>query len=263
MVMDTIQLLGGYIDEIPYFPILHSIHCFASTASIRSQPGALEFANKHPLASLASNLMIINAGGIMVAASLGKPLIAPFGNVVNTFTAFIFWWLLYFGPGDIAFKLYKFKPLQLLLMFARETRRCKKIMDAINAASAIFSGQWIIIILVGMLGGCSGKFLQTTEESIRKKEIDFSKSEFLQISFVTKASLFISTVFTLVIMNGNFLTGSQALFLCSSALVAINLSMVLLGLPDPFHPIAKVTWKMMSIASQQSEQPGKDEKKKE
>lgn len=261
--MEAINKFGDFIDEIPYFPVLHSIHCFASTASIRSQPGALEFAHRHPLASLASNLMIINAGGIMTAAALGKPLIGPFGNVANTFTAILFWWLLYFGPGDIGFKLYKIKPLQLALMLGRETRRCKKIMDTVKVSATILSGQWINIILVGMLGGCSGKFLQTTEESIRKKEIDVSKSEFLQLSFVTKASLCISILFTLVNMNLINITASQALIISSTALIATNLSIVLLGFQDPFHPIAKVTWKMVSITSMQQDQAKKDEKKKE
>ncbi|KAL5257439.1 hypothetical protein ACHWQZ_G012398 [Mnemiopsis leidyi] len=246
--MDVINAVGDYIAQFPYFPVMHTVHCLATTASIRSQPGSLEFSHNHPLASLAGNTMIINAGGILVAAALGKPLMGPFTNMMNILTAVFIWWLVYFGPGDIAFKFYKFKPLQILLMAVRETRRCKKILWAVNSAAAVFDGHSIPLILVGALGGCSGKFLQTAEESMRKHSADISKGEFLQISFVTKASLLISTVFSMIKIEVLPLTIAQGLFLCSLALVSLNLGMTLAGLPDPFHPIANATWRMMSIA---------------
>ena len=104
--MDAIDTIGVYLNQIPFFPILHTVHCLATTSSIRSQPGSLEFAHKHPLASLAGNTMIISAGGIMVSTALGKPPIGPLGNALNTLTAVLMWWLVYFGPGDVAFKLY-------------------------------------------------------------------------------------------------------------------------------------------------------------
>ena len=246
--MDMINAVGDYISQIPYFPVMHTVHCLATTASIRSQPGSLEFSHDHPLASLAGNTMIINAGGILVAAALGKPLMGPFTNVMNILTAVFVWWIVYFGPGDMAFKLYKIKPLQILLMAVRETRRCKKILWAVNSAATVFDGHLIPLILVGALGGCSGKFLQTAEESMRKHSADISKGEFLQISFVTKASLLISIVFSMIKIEVIPLTIAQGLFLCSLALVSLNLGMALAGLPDPFHPIAKATWRVMSIA---------------
>ena len=247
--MDVIDNLGGYIAQIPYFPVLHSIHCYAVSASLRSQPGAVEFAHSHPLASLAGNLLIANAGGVLTAAALGTPLIAPFGNAINTLTAVFFWWLVYFGPGDLFFNLYKVKPLQIAIMGVREMRRCKKILDTVTAAAAVANGSWIVLVLVGALGGCSGKFIQATEESMRKHSADVSRSEFLQISFVTKASLMIATVFALVKTDVIPLSVPQALFFCCVVLITINLGMILAGLPDPFHPIANATWRVVSIAS--------------
>ena len=246
--MEMINQIGNYINDIPNFPVLHLVHCLATTASIRSQPGSLEFAHDHPLASLAGNTMIINAGGILVAAALGKPLMGPFANVMNTFTAIFIWWLVYFGPGDVAFRLYRKKPVQILLMAAREMRRCKKVLWAVSSAAAVFEGQWIPLVLVGALGGCSGKFLQTTEESVRKHSAEMSKGEFLQISFVTKASLLISGILSMITIGVIPLTIAQGLFLCSAILVSVNLAMTLAGLPDPFHPITNATWRMVSIA---------------
>jgi hypothetical protein len=247
--MEMIDTFGKYLNHIPYFPVLHSVHCLATTASIRSQPGSLEFAHEHPLASVAGNTMIINAGGILVSTSLGMPPMNPFANSMNMLTAVLIWWLVYFGPGDMAFKFYKLKPLQILLMTARETRRCKKILWAVNSAAAVFDGQWIPLILVGALGGCSGKFLQTTEESVRKQSAEISKGEFLQISFVTKASLLISGIFSMIKIGVIPMTITQGLFLCSSILVSVNLGMALAGLPDPFHPITNATWKVVSLTT--------------
>ena len=266
--MEMIDTVGEYVNQIPYFPLLHSVHCLATTASIRSQPGSLEFAHTHPLASLAGNTMIINAGGILVAASLGKPLMGPFANVMNTLTAVFIWWLVYFGPGDIAFKLYKIKPVQISLMIARETRRCKKILWAVSSAAAVFDGQWIPLVLVGALGGCSGKFLQTTEESVRKNSAEISRGEFLQISFVTKASLLISGILSMIKIGVIPLTIAQGLFFCSAILVSVNLGMALAGLPDPFHPIASATWRFVSIATKAqakdaTSKVGKDQGNKE
>lgn len=258
--MDYLTDMG---DNLAHFPVLHTVHCLATSASIRSQPGALEFAHSHPLASMAGNLMIVNAGGILVAAALGKPLIGPFVNVPNGLLAMFIWWMVYFGPGDIAFELYKFKPLQVLLMLIRETRRCKKILWAVELADSVFKGQWIVLVLVGALGGCSGKFLQTTEESIRKKSSDIKKGEFLQISFVTKASLLIAAVYTAIKADLIGLTIVQGILLNVCCLCTINLAMSLAGLPDPFHPIANATWKVVSIGSRAPETKKVDEKKSE
>ena len=245
--MVSLNDFGNYINEIPNFPVMHLVHCLATTASIRSQPGAHEFSHNHPLASLAGNTMIINAGGILVAAALGKPLMGPFTNVMNILAAVFIWWLIYFGPGDIAFKFYKIKSIQILLMIVRETRRCKKILWAVNSAAAVFDRHLIPLILVGALGGCSGKFLQTAEESMRKHSADISKGEFLQISFVTKASLLISIVFSMIKIEIIPLTVAQGLFLCSLALVSLNLAMAFAGLPDPFHPISDATWRVVTF----------------
>eukprot|EP00116_Pleurobrachia_bachei_P012338 sb/3472600/ len=152
--MEILNEAGQYLHSIPYFPVLHSIHCFATASSLRSQPGAVEFAHDHPLASLAGTLLIVNAGGVLSSLALGNPLIGPFVNPFNTLTAVIFWWLVFFGPADIFFKLYKVKPFQYMLMGARETRRCKKILDGVNAAAKVYTGGQIIpMILVGALGG--------------------------------------------------------------------------------------------------------------
>lgn len=250
--MDIIKEIGEYIDEIPNYPLLHIVHCLATTASIRSQPGALDFAHDHPLASLAGNTMIINAGGILVSAALGKPLIGPFCNVPLMITAIFVWWLVYFAPGDIAFRLYKIKPIQTMLMTVRETRRCKKVLWAVSSAAAVYEGQWIPLILVGALGGCSGKFLQNTEESIRLGSAVISKGEFLQISFVTKASLLVSGILSMIKIGVVPFSLSHGLVFCSVILVTVNLAMALAGLPDPFHPITNATWKVCSIAAKRS-----------
>lgn len=259
--MEMIESLGKYLIDIPIFPVLHSVHCLATSASIRSQQGSLEFAHKHPLASLAGNTMIINAGGILVAAALGMPLMNPFADALSMLTAFFMWWLVYFGPGDVAFKIYKVKPIQMLLMTVRETRRCKKILAAVNSAAAVYNGQWLPLILVGALGGCSGKFLQATEESVRKHSAEISKGEFLQISFVTKASLFLSGILSMIKIGAIPLTMAQGLLLCTTLLISVNLGMALAGLPDPFHPITNATWKVMSIATPAPKAKDEDTKK--
>ena len=58
---------------------------------------------------------------------------------------------------------------------------------------------------------------------------------------VTKASLAIATLYTLSLTGYIPITVPQALLICSAALVTTNLAMALAGLPDPFHPISKVT----------------------
>ena len=53
--------------------------------------GGVEFAHDHPLASLLTALLTVNAGGVTTSMALGKPLIAPFGNIPNLLTVVFFW----------------------------------------------------------------------------------------------------------------------------------------------------------------------------
>jgi len=244
---------GQYLHDVPFFPFLHSVQCYTVAAALRAQPGGVQFAHDHPLASLLTALLTVNAGGVTTSMALGKPLIAPFGNIPNLLMVVLFWWLVFFSPLDLAYKAYQFKPLQAVLMVLKEFRRCKKVLGAMLAASATFhKGSWPLLIVVGTLGGCSGKFIKPLENYLKGEENTKAKmNDFLHTSTVTKACLMMSTFFTLAHLELIPLSLQEALLFAIVGHVSLKLFALFLGWADvdPSLYILKGIWTAMSCMS--------------
>lgn len=262
---------GQYLDDVPFFPFLHSVHCYTVATAMRAQPGGVEFAHDHPLASLLTALLTVNAGGVTTSMALGKPLIAPFGNIPNLLTVLLFWWLVFFSPLDLVYKVYQFKPLQAILMVFKEFRRCKKVLAAMLAASVTFhKGSWPLMIVVGALGGCSGKFIKPLESYLKGEQNTKAKmNEFLHTSTVTKSCLMMSTLFTLAHLEWVPLSLPEALLVAIVGHVSLKLFALFLGWADvdPSLYILKGIWTAMSCMSSHKTPPvqpqGEENDKKE
>lgn len=88
----------------PYFDIAHSLLC---ALAVREDlgPGAQAFSRKHPLACWLSTMLMIFAGGMVANGLLGEPILAPLKNSPQLYVATVVWYLVFYTPFDIGYKV--------------------------------------------------------------------------------------------------------------------------------------------------------------
>lgn len=91
----------------PYFDIAHSLLC---ALAVREDlgPGAQAFSRKHPLACWLSTMLVIFAGGMVANGLLGEPILAPLKNSPQLYVATVVWYLVFYTPFDVGYKVWDF-----------------------------------------------------------------------------------------------------------------------------------------------------------
>ena len=90
----------------PYFDIAHSLLC---ALAVREDlgPGAQAFSRKHPLACWLSTMLVNFAGGMVASCLLGEPILAPLKNSPQLYIATVVWYIIFYTPFDIGYKVHK------------------------------------------------------------------------------------------------------------------------------------------------------------
>lgn len=109
----------------PYFDIAHSLLCALSVKEDLG-PGAHAFSRKHPLACWLSTMLVVFAGGMVAAGLLGEPILGPLKNSPQLLVATICWYVVFYTPFDIGYKVSKFLPVKLVASAMKEIYRAKK-----------------------------------------------------------------------------------------------------------------------------------------
>lgn len=88
----------------PYFDIAHSLLC---ALAVREDlgPGAQAFSRKHPLACWLSTMLVTFSGGMIANGLLGEPILAPLKNSPQLYVATVVWYLVFYTPFDIGYKV--------------------------------------------------------------------------------------------------------------------------------------------------------------
>uniref|UniRef100_A0A1L8DDN2 Putative tric channel n=2 Tax=Nyssomyia neivai TaxID=330878 RepID=A0A1L8DDN2_9DIPT len=223
------------IKMFPYFDIAHSLLC---ALSVREDLGtnAQAFSRKHPLALWLSTMLVIFAGGMVANALLGEPILAPLKNTPQLVVGTIVWYIVFYTPFDIGYKVGKFLPVKIVASAMKEIYRAKKIHDGVAHAAKLYPNAFIIMILIGTLKGNGAGFTKLVERLIRGAWTP-TAMEFMQPSFYTKASLVASIIFVLD-KKTDLISAPHALvyFGIVIFLVYFKLSSILLGIHDPFIP---------------------------
>lgn len=110
----------------PYFDIAHSLLC---ALAVREDlgAGAQAFLRKHPLARWLSTMLMIFAGGMVANGLLGEPILAPLKNSPQLYVATLVWYIVFYTPFDIGYKVGKFLPVKVVASAMKEIYRCKKV----------------------------------------------------------------------------------------------------------------------------------------
>lgn len=224
----------------PYFDIAHSLLC---ALAVREDlgPGAQAFSRKHPLACWLSTMLVIFAGGMVANGLLGEPILAPLKNSPQLYVATVVWYLVFYTPFDVGYKVGKFLPVKVIACAMKEIYRCKKIHDGVTHAAKLYPNAYVIMIIIGTLKGNGAGFTKLIERLIRGAWTP-TAMEFMQPTFYTKASVVASIIFVLD-KKTELISAPHALvyFGIVIFLVYFKLSSILLGIHDPFVPFENLS----------------------
>ncbi|XP_034835318.1 trimeric intracellular cation channel type 1B.1 [Maniola hyperantus] len=219
----------------PYFDIAHSLLC---ALAVREDlgAGAQAFSRKHPLACWLSTMLVIFAGGMVVNGLLGEPILAPLKNTPQLVIGTVTWYVVFYTPFDVGYKVAKFLPVKVVAAAMKEIYRAKKVYDGVTHAGKLYPNAYVIMIIVGTLKGNGAGFSKLLERLIRGAWTP-TAMETMQPSFYTKASLVASVIFVLD-KKTDIISAPHALVYFGIVIffVYFKLSSILLGIHDPFVP---------------------------
>ncbi|CAH0590408.1 unnamed protein product [Chrysodeixis includens] len=219
----------------PYFDIAHSLLC---ALAVREDlgAGAQTFSRKHPLSCWLSTMLVIFAGGMVVNGLLGEPMLAPLKNTPQLVIGTVTWYLVFYTPFDVGYKVAKFLPVKVAASAMKEIYRAKKVYDGVSHAAKLYPNAYVIMIIVGTLKGNGAGFTKLIERLIRGAWTP-TAMETMQPSFYTKASLVASIIFVLD-KKTDLISAPHALVYFGIVIffVYFKLSSILLGIHDPFVP---------------------------
>lgn len=219
----------------PYFDIAHSLLCALAVREDLGS-GAQAFSRKHPLSCWLSTMLVIFAGGMVVNGLLGEPVLAPLKNTPQLVIGIVTWYLVFYTPFDVGYKMAKFLPVKVVASAMKEIYRAKKVYDGVSHAAKLYPNAYVIMIIVGTLKGNGAGFTKLVERLIRGAWTP-TAMETMQPSFYTKASLVASIIFVLD-KKTDLISAPHALVYFGIVIffVYFKLSSILLGIHDPFVP---------------------------
>lgn len=150
--------------------------------------GAHAFSRKHPFALWVSCMTSIFAGAILANLLLGEPILGALKNNNSILIATGVWYLIFYSPLDLCYKLCKFFPVKLVMAAMKEVIRCKKVHDGVVHAAKIYPNGYLIMVIVGTVKGNGAAFLKILERILRGSWTP-NAIEFIAPTFPTKASI--------------------------------------------------------------------------
>ncbi|KAF8790479.1 Trimeric intracellular cation channel type like protein [Argiope bruennichi] len=220
------------------YPFFEIAHCLVTCISVREDLArdAHVLSRKHPLACWIVCMVAINAGSILTSFLLGEPVLSAFKNQNSVLLATGAWYMVFYSPFEVGYKILKFLPVKLALNIMKEVVRCRKVHDGVVYAAKIYPNSYLIMIIIGTVKGNGSAFLKVFERLLRgvwTPEI----TELLIMNFPTKASIAASVVFVLN-KKTEIIPAPNTLVYFGVALffVYFKISSMLLGIHDPFVP---------------------------
>lgn len=238
--MDPIIFLdiANELTQLKMYPYFDVAHFIVTGLYLRDDlsTGCHAFSRKHPFACWISFMLSSFAGGILAAFLLGEPIVSAFKSTNQIVLATAVWYVIFYSPFDLVYKLTKFLPCKLGIVIMKEITRCKKISDGVNHAAQLYPNSFLIMTIIGTVKGNGSSFAKILERCIRGVWTP-TAIEFMSPSFATKASIGASVVFILD-RKTDLISAPHSLVYLGVVIFFIyfKLSSILLGIHDPFLP---------------------------
>lgn len=232
--------IADQVSKLNMFPYFELAHCLVMCAYFKDelQQGAHLFSRKHPICCWASCMLSIYGGQMLVACLLGEPILAVFKNSNSLLVATGSWYLIFYMPFDLGYKIFKFLPVKIILATMKEIMRCHKVHQGVLHAAKIYPSGYLIMVICGTLKGNGSAFLNVIGRLMRGSPLPPpSAMELMQMTFPTKACIAASVIFVLD-QKTDLISAPHALVYFGLVIffAYFKLSSMLLGIHDPFVP---------------------------
>ncbi|KAI1727319.1 TRIC channel domain-containing protein [Ditylenchus destructor] len=229
---------GSYVQRLKMYPYFDIAHYILMVCTVRDDLGltSAAFSRRHPLSCWLSSMVVCFAGSFLANFLLGEPIVAIFKKHDDIILASIVWYLIFYSPFDIAYKISKVLPVKIFLCILKETQRCYKIHHGVVYASKLYPNAYLIHILVGTAKGAGSGIIRILEQLLRGVWMP-QQSEILRPTFTTKACVVASIIFaldkntTLINLPHEITYLGLVVFF-----VYFKLSAILLNVVDPLAP---------------------------
>ncbi|XP_042236558.1 LOW QUALITY PROTEIN: trimeric intracellular cation channel type 1B.1-like, partial [Homarus americanus] len=224
------------VEDVPYFDIAHCTCCLYVRDDLGTgEYNDLPFSRKHPLANWLSSMLAISASGFLTNFLLGGPILGALKNN-QLLLALQLWYVIFYSPFDIGYKIAKFLPIKVLLAAMKEVYRVKKINDGVTHAAKVFPNGYLSMILIGTIKGNGSGFLKILERLMRGVWTP-AAVEVMQPTFPTKASIAAALIFVLD-KKTDLISAPHALVYFGICIffVYFKVRSLSLGIHDPFLP---------------------------
>lgn len=216
----------------PYFDLAHAVVCCLAIKEDMGS-GAIQFSRKHPFSLWIGSMIYIFAGSMLANGLLGEPVLTPLKNNNQLFLATCVWYVVFYLPFDVGFKVLKFLPVKMVCEALREILRAKQVNDGVHHAAKLFPNAYLVMILIGAVKGNGEAFMRLFERLVRGVWAP-EAIEFLRPTFATKSSIVAAALFVL----------HKKTDLISAPASCVHLSVIiffvyfkLLGITDPLVPL--------------------------
>lgn len=231
--------VANSVAELHMFPYFDIANYALSCIHVRDDmnPNFLMVSRKHPFACWISSMLSCFAGYIVSNLLLGEMPLAPFKNAENVALASLVWYLIFYSPFDVTYKLCKWFPVKAVLNVLKEILRVHKVHHGIHHARKMYPSAYLVHIIIGVARGAGAGFTKVIERFIRGTWTH-TGHEFLQPTFPTKACFAASVFFVLEDMT-DWMTWPHSIgyLVVVIFFVYFKVSSMLLHIHDPFQPI--------------------------
>lgn len=176
---------------------------------------------------------------LLYVTTTGEPVIAPFKDIRAIFLATAVWYLIFYSPFDLTYKICKLLPFYCVLGVAKELTRVKKVHDGVVHAQHAYpdSSAMLIWIIIGTAKGAGSGIIRFVERFMRGTWNPGSH-ELLLPTFQTKASIIGALVFSLE-GRTEYLTQPHSLVYAGVAIFFVwsKLIYLIFHLVDPMLPL--------------------------
>ncbi|XP_003223815.1 trimeric intracellular cation channel type B isoform X1 [Anolis carolinensis] len=226
--------------RVPMFPFFDLAHYTASVMTLKEQRGVVDVAYRSPIACWFSAMLYCFGGSILSSLMLAEPPVAFLANTTSVLLASSVWYLIFYCPHDLAYRLVSFPPIQLMVAGMKEVTRTWKITGGVAHAHSHYKNAWIVMIAIGWARGAGGGLISNFEQLVRgvwKPETN----ELLKMSYPVKISLVGAVFFTMQQIHYLPVEKHDLMFLYTIFLVGMKITMMLTDHPpSPFAPFENI-----------------------
>ncbi|XP_071847337.1 trimeric intracellular cation channel type 1B.1-like [Apostichopus japonicus] len=263
--------LSKTYDELPMFPVFDIAHYILMILQLRNDAGvgAEALAESNALACWLCGMLSCFGGKIVANFLLGQPVIAAFNSTKHIITATIVWYLMFYSPWDVCYRLISTKLGKLLVYPIKEFSRAKKVASGVAQAAVVYPQGFAVMIIIGAVKGTGSLFIRNVERLLRGVWTPTS-NEIMSPSATFKISVTCAFLLTVERMGYIPFPPEQIMFGLTMFIVPYKVSVILLKIGDPYVHVERALRPMLfkkrkrtdGVSQSGKKEATKDQKKK-